>query len=168
MGSFFTLELDTSSPQIVVQTQTRVLFGLTIEVVVTSNEPLAEYQKVYIIDTIGIRHDYILGVVSPTVLSGFIDLTGCPVGAAELVIELMDEVDNRVTVSTPMAILSAFIEYAMYIDIVDSVPLADIFDFEPVIHITDIEPVVDIDDIKPNILILDKIPIIEIVSEELK
>ena len=58
MSSYFTLELDTIPPLLEIIAPTYTTPTQINEIIILSNEPLAEFQEIYAIDSIGRRIDY--------------------------------------------------------------------------------------------------------------
>jgi len=63
-------------------------------ITIESNEVLAQYQDVYVIDKNGDRHDYTFDRETDTELTGVIKFSNFPFGIATIYARLKDEVDN--------------------------------------------------------------------------
>ena len=95
MSSWFTLEFDSTPPSLLVDMPTRTIPQNVVEIEIKSNEPLATYQEIYIIDVIGNRRNYIFNKLDDYTYYGLIDFQTYPFGIATLYCRLKDEVFNE-------------------------------------------------------------------------
>ena len=95
MSSYFTLEFDTTSPQLTIIMPTRTIPQNVVEIEIKSNESLATYQDIYFVDAVGIRHDYIFNKLDDYTYYGLVDFQTYPLGIATLYVRLKDEVFNE-------------------------------------------------------------------------
>jgi len=95
MSSYFTLEFDSTSPHLTITMPTRTIPQNVVEIEIKSNEILATYQDIYIIDAVGIRHDYIFNKLDDYTYYGLVDFQTFPLGIATLYVRLKDEVFNE-------------------------------------------------------------------------
>lgn len=93
MASFFELILDTNSPKLEIIAPQYTSPDINTEIIIESSEPLLNYQDIYIIDNLGIRHDIILNF-NVTELTGKVRLNDFPLGIATIYCRLKDEVGN--------------------------------------------------------------------------
>lgn len=100
MASYVILGFDTTPPQLQVYapryTTNETLNTITIE----SNEPLGEYQDIYIIDNSGTRHNLTFQRVTSRQYVGNIILNFVPNGIVSLYARMKDDVDNFSNVVT--------------------------------------------------------------------
>ena len=95
MSSYFTLEFDSTSPQLTITMPIRTIPQNVVEIEIKSNEVLATYQDIYIIDAVGTRHDYIFNKLDDYTYYGLVDFQTYPLGIATLYVRLKDEVFNE-------------------------------------------------------------------------
>jgi hypothetical protein len=95
MAGFFTLTLDTTGPQIDIYAPPYSNRSSNNEIRIVSNELLADYQEVYVVDSQGVRHDIILSFDGNQELSGNIQFTDYPMGIATIYAMVRDDVSNN-------------------------------------------------------------------------
>jgi hypothetical protein len=94
LSSYIYLTLDTTPPEIDIFTPNYTTNSARTEITVTSNEPLAQWQDVYIIDSLGRRHDVVFRNDGDE-LVGEIIFDGYPLGISTVYARVMDEVGNK-------------------------------------------------------------------------
>lgn len=94
MPSYFIIELDTTSPIIEVYAPRYTTNNITNKITIESNENLAQYQDIYIIDSKGVRHDYTFKRDSDNTYVGVVKFSNYPLGIATIYARMKDEVDN--------------------------------------------------------------------------
>jgi hypothetical protein len=94
MSSYFTLELDTTPPYIEMSTQDTAFPDSIIQVLISSNEPLGEYQDIYLIDSAKVTHNLIFKKINSYMYEGFIDFSSVSLGISRLYARLDDTVSN--------------------------------------------------------------------------
>lgn len=93
MSSFFAIQLDTTPPQIEIISPSYTTQYSLIEIRIQSNEPLEQSQEIYIIDSIGNRHDLTF-LYQTTEYVGYVSFNNYPVGIGTIYARLTDEVGN--------------------------------------------------------------------------
>jgi hypothetical protein len=94
MSSYVILELDTTPP-IIEMYAPRYTTSDTVNVItIESNESLAEYQDIYVIDANGDRHDFTFYRESNTEYVGAVRFNNIPTGIVEIFARMKDDVDN--------------------------------------------------------------------------
>lgn len=88
------IELDTTSPQIAVYAPRYTTADIVNEIVIEANESLSEYQDIYAIDSVGVRHDYTFQRVADDQFVGLIRFNDFPLGITTIYARLKDDVDN--------------------------------------------------------------------------
>lgn len=114
MSAYFNIELDTTSPTLQVEVTKLQLAGYSVELEITSSEPLSEDQNIYIADSAGIRHQVILQRISSQILSGFVDTDEFEEGMATVHVQLWDEVYNSVIYEEPIMIVNDGLSFCMH------------------------------------------------------
>jgi hypothetical protein len=94
MSSYLIIDFDTTSPQIEIYAPRYTTKDVVNEIVVQSNEELANHQEVYAIDSIGVRHDYTFQQEQNDQFVGLIRFNDFPYGIATIYARMKDEVDN--------------------------------------------------------------------------
>lgn len=94
MSSFLTIELDTTSPKIEINTASKVIVGTNSVININSNEALSSFQNIYIIDSSKIVRNYTFAMRSPTELVGAVRFSDYGIGIATIYAQLEDEVGN--------------------------------------------------------------------------
>jgi hypothetical protein len=94
MAGFFLLELDTTSPDIVINAPNYITKDTEMEIVITSDEILSDgFQDFYIIDQYGNKHSYIFSYDSNEYI-GKMTLSNFDNGWVTFYARVKDEVDN--------------------------------------------------------------------------
>lgn len=93
MSNYFTLELDTTAPDIAVYGPSYVVTGSDTEIVVQGSEALAPYQAFYFIDAAGQRYDVIFDYMGDH-FRGLIDFANLSLGIATFYAQVKDEMHN--------------------------------------------------------------------------
>lgn len=94
MKNYFIVELDTTPPQLEIYAPNYTSPDIATEIIIKSNEPLLNYQDIYIIDTRGIRHDLTFWFNGKDELIGRTTLNNMDLGIVTLYCRLKDEVAN--------------------------------------------------------------------------
>lgn len=94
MVSVIFLELDTTAPILKIFAPNYTTRSSNTPILVESNEPIANEQEIYIIDSQGKKHDLTFTHNGDT-LHGELSFSGYPLGIATLNIRLMDSVYNK-------------------------------------------------------------------------
>lgn len=94
MASYFTLELDTTPPLVEIFAPTYTVRGINNDVEVVANEELSLFQEIYIIDSLGVRHDLIFSHNGDRFV-GVVNFEGYPVGSASLYATVKDTLLNQ-------------------------------------------------------------------------
>lgn len=94
MSSFVIIELDTTPPQIEVYAPRYTTDAITNEITIESNEPLASYQEIYIIDSNGDKYDYTFEQKDEDTFVGIIRFNNIAMGIATIYVRMKDGVDN--------------------------------------------------------------------------
>ena len=90
----FTLELDTTPPQVSITAPHITVPGIYVEINVIANEDLDQWQEVYVIDSAGTRHDLTFQHQGDR-LYGLYDFWNCEIGIATIYARVRDEVHNQ-------------------------------------------------------------------------
>jgi hypothetical protein len=93
LANFFTLELDTTGPEIAVTAPAYTIPEIETEMTVQATEQLGTYQEFYLIDAAGARHDLIFEHVGDA-YRGVHNFSGVALGICTLYARVKDEVDN--------------------------------------------------------------------------
>jgi len=93
MGSCFALELDTTGPQISIISPSYTVPNIITEIIIDADEPLADWQDVYVVDSKGKRHNLIFARHGNSLI-GLVDFNICTIGIATLYATVRDEVFN--------------------------------------------------------------------------
>lgn len=105
MSSFFYLELDTSSPNIEIYAPSYTTQDSKTMITIESNEPLSDFQEIYIIDSLGDRHDLTF-LHDGNKFTGDMYLTNYPLGISTIYARLQDDVGNMSdVVSKPINVI---------------------------------------------------------------
>lgn len=99
MASFFNLELDTTPPLISIIAPKYTVPGVETDILVISNEVLAEYQDVYVIDSSGKKYVLIFDHQGDQ-LSGKCNFNECSIGIATIYARAKDNVLNLSDIAT--------------------------------------------------------------------
>ncbi|WP_100406686.1 hypothetical protein [Bacillus solitudinis] len=91
--SSFVLELDTTPPVIEIVAPTYTVSDAETEIIVDSNEILAEYQDIHIVDSSGKRHDVIF-LYQGDYFYGKLIFNEFSIGIATIYVRVKDEVSN--------------------------------------------------------------------------
>jgi hypothetical protein len=94
MGSSFILTLDTTPPKLFITVPKYSVIGFMTEIIVEADEELSEEQDIYIIDSLGVRHDLIFLYDGKRFL-GQVDFSGFSHGVATIYARLSDSVYNQ-------------------------------------------------------------------------
>lgn len=95
MGSYFYLTLDTTPPNVTIAAPNNVMPGIVSEIYINASEPIAEYQDIYIIDSIGTRYDLTFQYQPESNrYYGELNVHGYAIGFATIYARLKDNVDN--------------------------------------------------------------------------
>lgn len=93
MSSFFSLELDTTAPEVDIIAPVYTVPDTLTEIIVETSEALADWQDVYIVDAKGQRHDLIFAHQDDQLL-GLLDFNICAIGIAVIYAQVRDDVFN--------------------------------------------------------------------------
>lgn len=93
MASFFMLELDTTPPAVSITVPNYTIPHVDTEIMVVANEPLDNFQEIYIVDSAGVRHDAIFEFQGDS-FRGVVDFCDCALGIATIYARVRDEVHN--------------------------------------------------------------------------
>lgn len=93
MANHFVLNLDTTPPEVKIIAPQYTSPDIFTHIIIESNEPLMEYQDIYIIDSVGVRHNLIFSF-EETELNGTIQLNSFSQGISTIYCRLKDEAGN--------------------------------------------------------------------------
>ncbi|MBU8908490.1 hypothetical protein [Desertibacillus haloalkaliphilus] len=93
MPSSFVLELDTTPPTLEITAPSYTVPSQETEIIIEANEPLDEFQDIYIIDGKGTRHDVIFQFGKDH-FYGKLSFSQMSIGIATIYVRLKDEVHN--------------------------------------------------------------------------
>lgn len=93
MANFFQLELDTSPPVISITAPSYTVPHIDTEIIISSDEPLDNYQEFFIVDSAGTRHDVIFDYLGDS-FRGVIDFWDYALGIATIYARVRDEMHN--------------------------------------------------------------------------
>lgn len=94
MASFVRIEIDTKAPNIGLYAPEFTTRETYNQVTVESDEELDTYQEIYLIDSLGVRHDFVFQRDSNRRYVGLIQLANVPIGLHTLYARMRDEVRN--------------------------------------------------------------------------
>jgi hypothetical protein len=106
-----------------------------IEIEISANEELADWQEIYVKDSQGERHDYIFSKVDDCTYFGYVDLRVYPFGIATIYARMKDEVFN----------LSELASVAIYIGYIKNKPYAVVFHSEDIPKLSMVENTAHLD-----------------------
>lgn len=92
-NNFFTLELDTTGPEIEIFMPNYTLPSIETEIIIQSNEQLSQYQEIYLIDSENKRYDFIFENRG-NYLYGSTYFNNIAFGISTIHARLKDDVDN--------------------------------------------------------------------------
>lgn len=96
MTSYIILTLDTTAPNVEVLIPNYTTQQIRTEIRLVANEPLGEWQEIYVIDSQGDRHDLtFLHDNETNEYVGQVFFEGYPLGIATIYATLVDEVGNK-------------------------------------------------------------------------
>lgn len=99
MNSHFELELDTTGPEINIISPSYTTNAINDEVLVVANEPLADYQDIYMIDSQGAKHELTFEY-DTNQYKGLVDFRNVSIGIATIYARVKDEVLNDSNTAT--------------------------------------------------------------------
>ncbi|MFZ7103345.1 MAG: hypothetical protein ACOWWO_11920 [Peptococcaceae bacterium] len=105
MSSYFTLELDTTSPSLEIFAPDYTMKDTETEIRITANENLSTFQEIYIIDSLGQRHDHIFAYQG-NVFAGILNFNNFPSGPATIYAYLKDDLYNLASITKTIAVIS--------------------------------------------------------------
>jgi hypothetical protein len=94
MSSWFSLELDLTPPSLEIIAPQYTLKDISTSITITSNEPLLNWQDIYIVDSNNIRHDLTF-LYEDDQFSANVTLNDLSYGIATIYCQLKDTVDNQ-------------------------------------------------------------------------
>lgn len=94
MASFFRLELDTKAPLVEIYAPTYTVRGINNHIEVVANEEISLYQEIYVLDSLGFKHDLIFSHSIDRFL-GIINFENYPLGSATIYAKVKDTVSNE-------------------------------------------------------------------------
>lgn len=144
MSNYITLELDTTEPILEIYSPSYTIREVDVEVSITSNESLDNWQETYLIDENGIRHDYNFHIEGNQIV-GLLNFNGFPLGLARLYIRVRDEVHNIssvyskiITIRNSISLLKLnILDFNRKIEIADTSLILDVLDFKQEMKIED-------------------------------
>jgi len=93
MANFFKVELDTTPPSVSITAPSYTIPHIDTEIIISSDEPLDNYQEFFIVDSAGNRHDVIFDYRGDS-FRGVIDFWDYALGIATVYARVRDEVHN--------------------------------------------------------------------------
>jgi hypothetical protein len=103
MSGYVIIGLDTTKPEIEIYAPKYTTKEITNTITIKSNEALADYQEIYVIDSYGDRYDYTFEKESNSEFVGLIKFSNLPIGVVTIYARMKDDVDNYSdTVSLPI------------------------------------------------------------------
>jgi len=94
VSNYFTLELDTTGPQIEIVTPTYTTPQTSTEIIVEGNEQLMLYQdEIYLVDSSGVKYNLTFDHQGDR-FYGVVDFTSIAIGIAEIHARVKDDVGN--------------------------------------------------------------------------
>lgn len=125
MAGFFLLELDTTGPDIVVNSPNYTTKDNPLDIIVSADEDLLDgFQDFYIIDQYGERHDLILSYGEREYV-GKITLSSFDNGIVTFYARVKDEVGNLSALASKAIQIIPSVNY-LRLDIDDSISIADL------------------------------------------
>lgn len=93
MANYFTVTLDTTGPRVEIIAPMYTIPGILNEIYVIADEPLLQWQELYVIDSAGLRYDMVFAYQDDHYY-GLVDFQFCNFGIATIYAQLKDEVGN--------------------------------------------------------------------------
>ncbi|AGR46881.1 hypothetical protein JL_217 [Bacillus phage JL] len=93
MSNFFTITVDTTPPTIELIHPRQPIYGVNTEIIVKASEELAEYQGLYIEDSLGTRHT-LIGTLEYDTIIYRTNFLGVALGTCRIYCTVKDVVDN--------------------------------------------------------------------------
>jgi hypothetical protein len=93
MPSYVYIEIDRTPPMIEIYAPSYTTNELLNEITIESNEDISDYQEIYVIDSIGNRHDYTFEIEGNKAV-GIIKFSNIPIGISTIYARLKDDVGN--------------------------------------------------------------------------
>lgn len=94
MTSYIQIELDTTKPEISLYAPRYTTEDITNVITIEADEALSSYQEVYVIDSVGNRHDYTFEKESSHQYVGRVRFNTLPLGICTIYARMKDDVDN--------------------------------------------------------------------------
>lgn len=94
MSSYVIVELDTTAPHIDIYAPRYTTRDVVNIITIESNETLADYQEIYIVDSNEVRHDLTFNRESDTRYVGAVRFNNISIGIVQIFARMKDEVDN--------------------------------------------------------------------------
>lgn len=92
--SYVVLEIDTTNPTVSIYAPNYTTQDVVNTITIEANEPVSDYQDIYLIDSLDNRHDYTFSKESDNQYVGRVRFNNLPLGVHTLYARLKDEVDN--------------------------------------------------------------------------
>jgi hypothetical protein len=93
LGSYISLELDTTPPQIEIFAPRFTTRDIENHITIESNEILGSFQEIYVVDSGGTRHELNFSNEGDTLI-GIVRFSYIPFGTITLFVRVKDELDN--------------------------------------------------------------------------
>jgi hypothetical protein len=92
--SYVVLTIDTTKPELEIFAPRYTTHDVTNTITIEANEPIADYQDIYVVDSQNVRHDYTFFKESDNQYVGKVRFNDFPLGVATIYARLKDEVNN--------------------------------------------------------------------------
>lgn len=93
-SSYVYIELDTTKPQIEIYAPQYTTQDIVNQITIEANEKISDHHEVWIIDSNGVRHDYVFSKIRDSQLTGLIRLNNLPIGISTIYAKVSDDVGN--------------------------------------------------------------------------
>ena len=94
MASYVIIDYDTTPPKLSIYAPNYTTKEIDNYITIKSDEPLAEYQDIYTIDSIGEKREYTFSRIDEDKLEGVIKFADYPLGIVTIYAKLKDTADN--------------------------------------------------------------------------
>jgi hypothetical protein len=94
MASYMVLTIDTKNPTVEIYAPSYTTKDVMNTITIEADEPIANYQDIYVIDSSNQRHDYTFEKVSDNQYVGRVRFNTMPLGVATIYARVKDEVEN--------------------------------------------------------------------------
>jgi hypothetical protein len=92
--SYVVLTIDTTNPTVTIYAPSYTTQDVVNTITVEADEPIADYQDIYIVDSQSVRHDYVFAKEDENTYVGRVRFNDLPLGVHTMYARVKDDVDN--------------------------------------------------------------------------